>query len=295
MMPIRKQVALSCLVLAAWVGISLGQEAAVPAAAAAESTPAPVILPDAGFIEVDSSLIKAVKYEKDPDRAFSVLFQTGSMATHYGVPEDVYRQFMGVPATKGGFYRGRIANVYSTVKPERPSEKKAAPTKPKPPPRIKAEPKPKPAADVQPAVEAAAPVQVEGGPAPAASPAEPPVAAKAPAPAEPSVPADIPAPAEVSASAEQPVEIPAPAEPEAEAPPESPTPSVEPRLTPRLSIPENQEESTGAVSSEADVAPPAEPAPEADAVPAEPAPPAEPTVEPEALDLSFLDEEALAE
>lgn len=65
---------------------------------------------EGAFLEVDSSVFEAVRYEKDSER-LTVRFTSGGEAVHGEVPADVAEAFLQSPLM-GGFYKGQIATRY---------------------------------------------------------------------------------------------------------------------------------------------------------------------------------------
>lgn len=114
-----------------------------------------------GFTPVDSSKISGVKYDGE---SLVVQFVDGSTATHEGVPQKVFDQFMNSPL-KNGFYLGRIDSKYpavsrTTVEPEPVPE--VDPDSQQPMLFDIPEANTEPAAEEAPAEEAVAPAQDTG-------------------------------------------------------------------------------------------------------------------------------------
>ncbi|MBP7828299.1 MAG: KTSC domain-containing protein [Kiritimatiellae bacterium] len=75
----------------------------------------PVMAEEAALQDVESTLVQAVGYDAATQTLTVKLVTDGSVYEYFGVPQEVYDQFMAAES-KGNFFAKNIKNVYKFQK-----------------------------------------------------------------------------------------------------------------------------------------------------------------------------------
>ena len=94
-----------------WRSIAAAGLTLVLASSAAEPAPR-TTWPEGEVVRCDSEVVTWAMYEPK-SRTLTMRLRRGGLYEFYGVPVEVYREFMSAPQ-KGGFVKGRLHGVYSS-------------------------------------------------------------------------------------------------------------------------------------------------------------------------------------